>query len=495
MVYGLCLPLAILVGYFLAEPGTSTGLSFISLVFLLLLFPMLLKWHHALLITCWNASLIVFFLPGSPELEYVVAATSLGLSILHEILKKQKTSISVTEVSRPLLALLFVVVFTIFATGGIGGRALGSDQFGAMKYLTLLGAILGYFAFVAQAVPPEKRMLMGSLFFLSGLLAATTDLAFAAGPKFYFLFAFFTNYAIAQAYTQETLVRFSGFATAGLAVCNFILMRYGISGLVNLSKPWRALFFVGALALSLLGGFRSTLVVLGLLFALQFYFEGHFRTKLLPIFAVGAVVVMSFTIVFVQKMPLAVQRSLSFLPIDVSAVARNDAQSTLDWRLQMWKVVVKDVPKFFWVGKGFKYDGTDYLLTRAAMDRGFYSAYEDTLITGNYHSGPLTMIIPFGIFGVLAFAWFIRGASRVLYANYLYGPPELKTLNTFFLAYFFTRLLFFLIFYGQFDRDLIFFTGAIGLNISINGGVWRPDYQEATVAAPTVRFAGVPAEA
>ena len=39
---------------------------------------------------------------------------------------------------------------------------------------------------------------------------------------------------------------------------------------------------------------------------------------------------------FVQKMPLMVQRSLSFLPIEINPLARQDAEHSTEWRVKMW---------------------------------------------------------------------------------------------------------------------------------------------------------------
>src|SRR5690606_31332561 len=132
----------------------------------------------------------------------------------------------------------------------------------------------------------------------------------------------------------------------------------------------------------------------------------------------------------VRSLPLAVQRSLSILPVDVDPVAKRDAQGTLDWRLDMWRVVLPEVPKYLLLGKGYTYSGTDYYLTQEAYRRGMLrTSYEDTLISGNYHNGILTILIPFGIWGMAAFTWFAVAALIALIRNYRYGPPHLLNIN------------------------------------------------------------------
>src|SRR5258708_29570167 len=107
----------------------------------------------------------------------------------------------------------------------------------------------------------------------------------------------------------------------------------------------------------------------------------------------AGILVTGFGVAFMSKLPLSVQRSLSFLPVEIDPQAKIDAAGTLDWRVQMWKVVIKDVPKYLIIGKGYGFSGTDYLLTQEAIKRGVFAAYEDTLVSGNYHSGLLTILI------------------------------------------------------------------------------------------------------
>ena len=482
LIYALCLPLALVAGYLLANPTTFTSFSFLSLVFCVLLFPLFIRGHHTLLIFAWNSFLIVFFLPGEPSLGVFLAVGSLFMSILNHTLRKSEKFITPASVALPLVLLLVVVFVTIMLTGGVGARSLGSESFGAKRYITLIGAIIGFFALTAKSIPKNKRILMASVYFLSGLTAAVSDIAYALGPAFYFLFIVFSSsLAAMQVVTQDTLLRFSGVTWASLALCFYLLMRFGIAGLFQVHRPWRLGLFVVGIVASLFGGFRSSIIILAILLLTQFYYEGLFRTKFFPIFVMAVMVSALVVLPFVDKLPLSVQRSLSFLPINVDRVAAYDAISTLDWRLEMWKIMVPEIPKYILIGKGYTFSGTDYFLTQEATRRGLYRAYESTLITGNYHSGLLTIIIPFGIFGLIAFFWFCWAALRVLYKNYQNGSDDLKTVNTFLLSFFVGRLIFYLFFYGQLELDLHIFTGAVGMSVALNGGVLREKAPEEVV--------------
>jgi hypothetical protein len=80
----------------------------------------------------------------------------------------------------------------------------------------------------------------------------------------------------------------------------------------------------------------------------------------------------------------------------------------------------------------------------------------------------LSVILPFGIWGMIAFVWFIAGSVWVMYRNYRYGPPELESLNAFLFAmYFWTA------------TNTSAFTGIFGLSVAINRGVCRRTVEQA----------------
>jgi hypothetical protein len=474
VVFGVCLPLAVLLGYLLATPFAFTSYVAVGLVLCVLAIPLLLRWHSALLFASWNAAVVIPFLPGQPYIWTVAAMGSLLLSLLQRIMDRKYEPLSVPSLARPLILLGIWVTITAGVTGGFGGRALGEELWGGKKYLGVLGAIIGFFALTAHRIPSNKARLYPSLFFLSGLTLALSDLVYMAGPSFYGLYSFLpAEVAVNQAISSESLWRLAGIGFAAQYFVWFLMAHFGIRGLFDLTRPWRLLAFAGAFGLALLGGFRSTLILFGMLFVVQFYFEGMFRTRLAVLLSLGLAVVAVLTVAFADKLPNPIQRSLSFLPIPgLDTAAKRDAQGTLDWRVQIWKTVLPDVPRYFLFGKGFAYNGTDYYLTQLSVGRGIsYTVDEATLICGSYHQGILTLLIPFGIWGLLLFGWFCWSALRVLAQNYRYGSESLKLINVFLLSMFICRLLFFIFLYGQFELDLPVFVGFIGLSISLNGGI------------------------
>jgi O-antigen ligase len=250
-----------------------------------------------------------------------------------------------------------------------------------------------------------------------------------------------------------------------------MLLRFGVRGILDGSRPWRFALYLGVVLLSLIGGFRSVLLAQALLFLVMFTLEGFWRTRMavaLVVLALLGVVLLALT---AHHLPIAFQRSLSILPFDIDPAVRLDAQMSSEWRIKMWKVLWAEIPKYFWLGKGYVANATDYFLILDSTRRGLAESYEISMLAGDYHNGPLSVIIPFGIWGVLTFGAFWVVAARVLRANYRHGRPELILINRFLLAVFWADLIFFLLIFGDLTIDFQRLAGYLALSIGLNGGM------------------------
>src|SRR5215471_13805385 len=142
-IYGFCVPLALVLGYLISTPFDPTSFTVVGLVLFFLLVPLLLRWHHAWLIACWNMSVVLFFLPGRPWVWLPLAWISLGISMLHYILNRNRKFLHVPELTKPLILLALIALITAKFTGGFGVKAFGSETFGGKRYLLILTSIAG----------------------------------------------------------------------------------------------------------------------------------------------------------------------------------------------------------------------------------------------------------------------------------------------------------------------------------------------------------------
>ena len=493
IIYGLCLPLAIYLGYVVANPMDRMSFAVVVTVAALPLIPVLLRWHHLLLIASWNMSMVLFFVQGSPYLWMAMTAISLLLTILQQILKRDVVYASVPSITWSLLFLAFVIILTAKLTGGIGLAAFGGSAVGGKRYVQLFCAIAGYFAITAYRIPTERSVLYTALYFLGTVTTVIGSLAPWMPGGLHFLFALFPvdNMAALSGRVSTENMRLGGVTMASVGVLCFILARHGMKGLFNvgehwrflplqfrggfgINQPWRILAFLAIAWISLAGGYRGVPITFIIVFFCLFLFEGLHRTNLAPILLIVGLLAAAVSLPFIQKMPLTVQRSLSFLPIEVSPLAKAAADDSSQWRINIWKEVIPTIPQYLIVGKGYGMDAREMEMANAFSDSRATDDGSGAIAASDFHNGPLSLIIPLGIFGVIGFLWFLIAAIKTLLNNYRYGDPDHRLINTFLLAYFLTKTLFFFAVFGSFQNELAVFVGIIALSVSINGGARQP---------------------
>jgi O-antigen ligase len=475
VLYAVAIPLALVLGYLVATPDLASY-AVVGMVLFFLGLPLLLRWHHLMLIFFWNSAFEAFFLPGQPHFWLFMAALSLGIAGVNFVMGRQ-TFLRAPEITLPLFFLLAVILVTARYRGGLGIRLLGGGSYGGKNYIYVWGALIGYFALTAQRIPLAKTGRVVALFFLSGTTFVLSNLAYLLGPAFYIVYYLLPSaYVGTQVATDmgfNVVARYAGLAPAAIALFAFVLARWGIKGTLSIKNPWRLLLSLAAIVGALLSGFRSAAAILLVLFLVQFMVEGLWRTFWLPIiFGLGVLCLLP-VMLYANRMPATVQRVLSVLPVDIDPNVRQEAENSTVWRFEMFHVVWQQVPQYFWIGKGYSIDPTELYLVSEAERMGILPDYEESILAGDYHDGLLSVIIPFGIFGLLGFVWLLLAGIRVLYCNYRYGDQKLRTINCFLLSYFLTQAVLFFAVFGAFSNALATLLGVLGLSVSLNGGVCR----------------------
>jgi O-Antigen ligase len=472
LVYVVCLPVAIFLGFLLSDPLAKQNVIWFAVGILLLLLPLLLRWYHAWLITIWNMTITFIYLPGLLPGWMPMACIAFAVAVGHYVMNRERKFLPSGSVSVSLVFLALIVFITAKIRGGLGFNALGDESIGGKRYLFIWVATLGYFALISQPVSPQKRRLYTTLFLLGALTSALNNLSTMIGPLGSVLYIFFPGMNTASDLPMglENIERFGGLATACMSLIFVLVACYGIEGVLDLRKIWRPILFFSALVLSAFGGYRGIIVMVGMTLVLVFCFEGLLRSRLMPVAVIGAIVTGGLIVCFSDQFPLPVQRCLAFLPVKISPIAKMSADASSDWRIEMWKSVLPEIPRYLFLGKGLTFDANDMAMYLTMGDQAG-EVGGGSQLSADYHNGPLSVIIPFGIWGMLAFLWFVVASIRVLWKNYKYGDPDLRRINTFLLCYFIAKTIMFFAVFGGFYSDLVSFAGIVGLSISLNRGV------------------------
>jgi hypothetical protein len=482
---GVCVLVALFLGFQLSKGFTMESIVAVSAALFVIIIPLLVRWHHVLLVLSLNLNMVVFFLPGRPNLWMVMAILT-GLLVLgHRILKPEVRSIRVPSVTWPLLCILAVVIATAQLTGGIGFGALGSEAMGGKRYLILIFSILIYFLITSEPIPAQRVNLYLGLYFLGSLTSLIGDISPLLPTWSRYLLLPFPVYQMTSEVTLGQ-TRLGGTPAVAFAIFCFMMARYGVRGIFLSGKLLRPIIFVVAvLAGMFAGGFRSMLMAIIMIFGIQFYLEGLHRTRLLPVLLLTGAMVFAACLPFVKHFPFTIQRSLAFLPIEIDPVARHDAEGSSEWRLEMWRETLPLVPSRLLLGQGLAIRSAEFETVQRFGAAGIRSsAHEGSALAGDYHNGPLSVVMPFGIWGVMAFVWFTWAAFKVFLNNYRYGDAALKSVNALLLAWYITNTLMFWFVVGGFYGDMLRYAAVLALSVSINNGVKVPAPTEASARKP-----------
>jgi hypothetical protein len=491
IIYAICVPLAIFVGYLLTNPLDYSTAAIYGVLGLLLILPILLRWHYPLLLLCFNTSIYVFFLKGRPSLGMVMLALSLGISILERIMSSEKSFIRVPRMTWPIICMTIVILFTAKLTGGFGFRALGSEVYGGRKYLYVLAGIATYFAFTAQRISPKNARLYTSLFILGGVTAFVGDMSIITPAGFRYLYLLFPPSIYRTGAFEAGVTRLSGVSAAATTIYCWLLAMHGLRGVLFSNKTWRLVLFALAFVLSFLGGFRTIFFGNFFIFGMLFFLEGLYRTRLLLIFVLAGTLGTVALVPLAPHLPFTFQRALAFLPLDISLEARISADSSAQWRYELWKAILPQVPPHLLLGKGYAITLEDYQMMGSDVAfRATDASQQGLALAGDYHSGPLSVIIPFGIWGAGAFLWIMYAGAWVTYRNYRYGEQSLRTINAYMWVSCVLFIFRFLFIFGGLNADMMPFAAMIGFSIALNGGVRRPAPQPVQARQP----AGYPAK-
>ena len=482
ITYAVCIPLAIFMGYIMTEVGNRpdySNLFVIGIVIATLTSPIFIKWHYPIMVFGVGCPMYCFFLKGNPPLLQVVVILSLGLAIIERTLNSDRRFIKASAMTWPLLYTLAMALFTAEMTGGIGLKTLGGDVGGGKKYVALFIGIGTFFALTSRKIPKEKRNLYVALFFLSGAPAFISDLfPVLPSPLNSINLLFPPSASTADSGFGTSILRLGAFGSTAAVIANFMMAKFGLRGIFSNQHPGRFLLFCMVMMLTMMGGFRSVLISYAMVIFMLFFIEGLHRTKMLLVFGLGGILCFSLLVPFANKLPNSFQRSLSFIPmINVDPAAKLDADGSKEWREQMWADTWPKVPQYLLLGKGYALHAEDFALMGGGefvgLGANLDASQQGLAISMDYHNGPLSTLMPFGIWGAISYLWVTLATLFVLYRNFRYGDQELKTVNAYLLVMALQRFLGYFFLFGAYSGDIGEFAKLAGFSVALNWGIQR----------------------
>jgi hypothetical protein len=255
------------------------------------------------------------------------------------------------------------------------------------------------------------------LFYLQCLLTITflvSDLALANQAAFILpLLQFFEVATDAVSFELQAgqfgIRRFQSLALIGGGFTYFLWARYGLPAFLTRKGIILIPVGIALLAFGMLSGHRYLFIVVIMAFGFCSYVQRLFTFRNSLVVGSAALLGMIAIYVFSERLPLAGQRAISFLPgIEVDAVASADARSTWEMRVALRRIGLELAPQYFWIGRGLGFSSTGDTFAGAARDP--VMAHVNI---GRFYNGIVGMLVNTGLFGTFFMLVFLTGGTIV----------------------------------------------------------------------------------
>jgi len=400
-----------------------------------------------------NSGLVIPGAGGNITATMAISAGFCGLALLDRMMHRTD-KVPTGAPHKFALALVFLIV-GLASYRGWGLKFLGSANWGGMQYLQLLVGLL--FFYYSRQVHVSEKWMKRAVYLCFGLVLLPVAITLLS------------RYIPALGALQAVVkVEVAGNADA--------LNEGGVQRLQSMHIPaailvyaallifdrtlkisWKFLF-TGAFAFILAGmsGHRVVIAKLGLVAVIYMLVRWKKIPQLIRVkAAITGVCLLGALYVFAQFLPFGFQRMVTVLPgIHVDVIAKDSAEMTSDWRIDMWKKMLPMIPRYALVGRGVGFDLNEaygaYTLTSDQQDK-----HEFFIAVHNYHNGPLWALIDLGGPGAMLLFGFMIAViwryGRRLRWNY---SPFLASAYVVFYCMAVSHFVFFLLVYGD-HKDVI----------------------------------------
>ena len=305
----------------------------------------------------------------------------------------------------------------VFARNPVGFWAMQSSMVGGRPYFEI-GLAFGAFMILSRVQITDFIAKIFPLFFvIPAWCVGILDVIGRVIPQTgYVLNSFYSGVgtggatAAFQAEAELGTTRMTALQNAGVSSVLALCAKYNPITMISPIYAHRFMMLMIAFGAIFLSGFRSALLFAFAAFLLSAILRG--RLKDLWIAAAVGVIALVLLISMqgsVLQLPLTMQRALSWLPGDWNQEAVMDAEESSRWRVEMWEWAWNDnriLRDRVW-GQGFGLSIDDMNLIASSMTAGGGGASllggsdrEQFMITGAFHSGPLSTIKYIGIVGL-----------------------------------------------------------------------------------------------
>jgi hypothetical protein len=408
IIYAVILFLAIWLGVSIATDQTETLIYVLGATVLIVC--ILLGSRIWMILPLAMALNITLKIPGQPTTFLLAQLLFCGFCLMMFLIRRLPLKLKWTELDFWTL-LISLCILQVYLRNPVGLNIFGGSSVGGKPYLIFSITLLTSLILRNLSIPVSGLRWLFRLNIIGGLVSLTIS---TIG---YFIPQIGVWIGSAKAGAMEagggvddgraTRVLFLGsFAT------NISLWVGSLKSPIKacLHPYWGSLILI-SLVFAAFSGFRNNIAAVGLAYIVAIAYRGGIRSVFLASGVFAGVIALLAVFNLVTPLPANVQRSLSFLPGTWEDDIKRDAQSSTDWRVEMWEEALFTD---FWIQNKFLGDGMGMTREEYAFienlnirkiagsaGSGRLSLQQESMMASNdYHSGPVSTIRVVGYFGL-----------------------------------------------------------------------------------------------
>lgn len=427
---------------------------------------------------CWPLIGSIYLLPlpfNVRQLAMIFASLIFVSDLIFKRTRKKKVPFDILDL---WVCINVGYLVTVFFRNPVGINVLGGDRVGGRPYVDVALGVMTYLILRRETISPKMSRLIPVVWLGAEIFNAVGGLVGVyfpiLGSKIGMLYSGFL-----PSFGREALGavvgedRLTSLQSAGTTMVLYIVCNVNPTYLIRPQNFVKLLGYLLGVILIMLSGFRNALFNVFLTTAfgviLRDRFVGFVKVLTIALTVVLTALLLSYSSI---NLPWTFQRTLSFLPGNWDPTAVAAAKDSSEWRYEMWRLALSTDRyihnKLF--GDGFGMSRQDYerVLDAGLGGVGFIgesATQEQFMVSGQFHSGPVSSIRFVGYFGLLLFlvlllilprcAYLLIGRSR--------GTPH-QFLALFIGIPVIIYPIFFLFVFGAYENDIInalFFAGMI----------------------------------
>lgn len=407
IIFALAIFGALYLGLGLATAQSETVIQVVSVISFL--FCLTLGRKIWLLIPFLGAIGFRLSIPGSLMTDDVARILFVGFSIPLILMRRLPFKIQFTELEWWALV-ISLCVLQAFLSHPVGLNLFASDQVGGKPYVLCVLYLVTGLGLASLRIHPQELKTAMKLGILGGITGLVLGVIGTLAPNIGMWYGVgFENLSDdprnAPDTGRATRINYLGSFAKNLALW-ICALKFPLRSLIN---PFWSLLILVSFSCAAMSGFRTVVAMVAMTYIVGILYRGGLR-HLVVVTVMGGLA-LSLIALFNQVVPLPanVQRALSFLPGTWDERQVDDANSSSEWRFEMWKAALTS-EKYIrnkWFGDGLGFSREEIERSEALQEMkakgisGWDIQRESIMITGNYHSGPVQTIKTVGVTGLI----------------------------------------------------------------------------------------------